>query len=150
MKHLSLEDLKHFVIKTTAILSLAPLMLLAALDEPVVTYYFNQGGICTGIVDFQSARSKLESADKETMLLLLTRRMIGEVIQDFPTRCDGATDVRMIAVYIPGVDNYGRPDFANRINLLRLDGDRDGFLMKDSVELKSLEDVKRLFSITEF
>jgi hypothetical protein len=86
-------------------------------------YYFPRKESCTVMMDFQKSREKLRGLNGETRALELARSMLVEWLANAAGKCDGSSKVTMLAVYIPGVDVYGRPDFGNRTNLMKLEGD---------------------------
>ena len=75
------------------------------------------------MMDFQKVRSQLAGLTGDARDVELSRGMLAEWSASSAAKCPGATKVTMMAVYIPGTDVYGRPDFGSRANLLRLVGD---------------------------
>lgn len=93
----------------------------AAADR--ATYYFPEQQTCTVLVDFQKERPELQGLAADARSLQLVRRLVDEFAKNGQSKCPAAQKVKMMAVYIPGVDNYGRPDFSNRVNLLMIEAD---------------------------
>jgi hypothetical protein len=86
-------------------------------------YYFPRPDMCTVMMDFQKVRSRLTDLAADARAIELSRGMLAEWSASGAEKCSGASKVTMMAVYIPGVDVYGRPDFGRRTNLMRLVGD---------------------------
>lgn len=96
----------------------------AAADPlPLTAYYFPRSAPCTVMADFQKARDKVAAFSSQERAIALVRSMAVEFDKKGREQCPGAATVRMIAVFIGGVDIYGRPDFGNRTTLLKLEGD---------------------------
>jgi hypothetical protein len=95
--------------------------------EPLkpAAYYFPRQEACTVMMDFAKARDKVRGLAGDARNLELTRGMLAEWSVNAADKCKGAGKVALLAVYIPGLDVYGRPDFSNRTNLLKLEGQAD-------------------------
>jgi hypothetical protein len=87
-------------------------------------FYFPTSTACTMMMDFQKARQRLASLDREARAVELTRAMIQEFARNGAAKCPTQSQVQLLAVYIPGTDNYGRPDFGRRVNALKVAGSR--------------------------
>ena len=86
-------------------------------------YYFPRQDTCTAMMDFQKVRAKLNGLDGDARAIELSRGMLAEFSASGAAKCPGASRVTLLAVYVPGVDLYGRPDFSNRTNLMKVEGD---------------------------
>lgn len=75
------------------------------------------------MMDFQKVRSRLTGLSGDARDIELSRGMLAEWSASSAAKCPGASKVTMMAVYVPGADQYGRPDFGSRTNLMRLVGD---------------------------
>ena len=98
-----------------------------AKNGAVRALYMAQGDKCAVLVDFASQRSYLNTLDSNGRAAHLAQSMIREFRRTGDAERKGATAIQMIAVYIEGKDNYNRPDFSKRINLLKLSGTADQF-----------------------
>jgi hypothetical protein len=128
------------------------LMTAAALAQVGIlpAYYFLEQKTCTILVDFQKERVDIERLNRDARLLRLVRDLVAEYAKDGPAKCVGADHVRMMAVFIPGVDSYGRPDFPNRINILRIEADPEKLLLAARQGLTDFNAVKSTLSVTTF
>jgi hypothetical protein len=96
---------------------------VASAQSPALTpYYFPEGDVCTLALDFQPRRSEIEAASKDSRSVILAESLLREYSTQGSEKCPGAKTVKLLAILIPGVDSYGRPNFAGRVNLLRLEG----------------------------
>lgn len=119
----------------------------------VKAYYFPRPDSCTVMVDFQPAASTLQGVRGEARAAMLASTMLREFAPNAAGKCKSAGTVRLLAVMIKGVDSYGRPDFGNRANLLRLEGDalRLGQLANahSTVTLARIRSVATVESLTD-
>lgn len=88
-----------------------------------LAYYIPRQDTCTVMMDFQKVRSRVTGLAGDVRTIELSRGMLAEFLVNAAAKCKGASKVTMMAVYIPGVDLYGRPDFGSRTNLMQLVGD---------------------------
>jgi len=95
---------------------------VAAQSAALASYYFPQGDACTLMLDFQSRRAALEAMTPDARNAALLHEMIAEFRSGSAARCPNASKAVLLAVFIPGVDSYGRPNFGSRQNLVRADG----------------------------
>jgi hypothetical protein len=107
-------------------------------------YYLPGNDKCTVLVDFAARRSHLTSMDSESRLAHLADQMIREFRRSGDTEAKGATTIQMIAVYIEGKDNYNRPDFGKRVNLLKLSGTAAQFRSLSDAEASDWNRVKSI------
>lgn len=119
----------------------------AIAQEQIHAYYFNQSGICTFLLDLQPLRGSYDGLRGDVRTVALAKALIDEFRAHGQDRCMGAMSVRAIAVYIPGVDNYGRPAFGSRTNLLRLQGPIEGLADATASQMKSLDGLKSKFEV---
>lgn len=94
-------------------------------DTAPPCYYYSAGRICTMMMDFQSIRHRLDSLDQEKRQAEIALIMAQEFSRGGASKCPQAEKVRLEAVYVPTKDNYGRPDFRQRIQIMRIDGPVD-------------------------
>jgi hypothetical protein len=118
-----------------------------AIDEPK-PYYFSEGALCTLMVDFQPSRARVESLGAEERQTSLIREMIRVFQQSGQAQCSAAGRVRLVAVFIPGLDNYGRPNFASRQNIVRADGPVSA--IATIPDQASFADLSKVFDIQPF
>ena len=111
----------HALLLALSLLALGP-RLSADVLKPTA-YYFSRQDACTVMMDFQKIRSRVDGLAAEARAIELSRAMLAEWSATAEAKCPAAAKVTMMAVYIPGVDVYGRPDFGRRTNLMRLEGD---------------------------
>lgn len=111
------------LLRSVALLMAAIPALAAEAPLPVVAYYFPRPELCTVMIDFQKGRSAVENLKGDERTLALAQNMAAEFDRNGKQKCGDAARIRMLAVFINGVDVYGRTDFGNRVNLLRLDAD---------------------------
>ena len=90
-------------------------------------YYFPNPNVCTVMVDFQKSTSEILKTSGDKRVQLLSANLLAEYGANGQVGCKTPVKVRMLAVLVPGVDNYGRPDFGSRTNLIRLEGNVDKF-----------------------
>jgi len=109
----------------SALVTVAAVSTARAEDLP--TYYFPERTLCTALVDFQKNRRELQKLSRAERNQLIARELVREFVTNGKKKCENVSLVRVQAIYIPGTDNYGRPDFPNRINLLRLEGAPEDF-----------------------
>lgn len=114
------------------------------------TYYFVEKQTCTVLVDFQKQRDEIERLSGDAHALRLIRGLVDEFAANGAKKCGVLDSIRMMAVYIPGVDNYGRPDFPNRVNVLRIDASAENLLAAARQDLKDLKSVPPALAITTF
>jgi len=129
----------------------ATLVLTAvAQTSALPTYYFVEDKMCTVLVDFQDQRSDIERMSGDLRLLRLITDLLSEFASNGPTKCGGADVIRMMAVYIPGVDNYGRPDFPNRVNVVRIDGGAATLESASKHDFTDINQIKSILTVTTF
>jgi hypothetical protein len=121
-----------------------------AQDASPTTYYFVEDKICTVLVDFQKQRDDIERLSGDQRLLRLIRSLVGEFAVNGATKCKGSDSIRMMAVYIPGVDSYDRPDFPNRVNIVRIDGSSTEFNAASQQDFTDIKKVQLVLAITTF
>lgn len=109
-------------------------------DAMVKVYYFPEQTVCTLIVDFERRRDELEALDADARSLELAKTMVGEFSANGGQQCNSAPTVRMMATYIVGVDTYGRPNFASRVNLLLLEGQAEHAQSPEAIDPQYLAD----------
>lgn len=113
--------MKRFLAQTGLVIAIA--VAAAAADPiPLTAYYFPRPETCTVMVDFQKARSRVAAFSSQERVIAIVAAMAAELEKNGRDKCAGAARVRLIAVFIQGVDMYGRPDFGTRTNLLKLEG----------------------------
>jgi hypothetical protein len=116
----------------------------------LVPYYFSEGEQCTLVLDFQSFRAELVPLSKEARNLILTKDLLKEFKTNGSSKCSEAKNVRLLAVFIPGTDNYGRPNFASRVNLLRLEGPTQRVLQSADKDFSATEQISDQLTVTVF
>ena len=87
---------------------------------PATAYYFPRPDLCTVMVDFQKGRGTVESLKGDKRTITLVQNLAAEFDRN-AGKCGDSPKIRMLAVFINGVDVYGRTDFGNRVNLLKLE-----------------------------
>jgi hypothetical protein len=107
------------------------------------SFYMRRDAQCTVLVDFSEQREAIDGMQADARRLVLAQEMVRELRTNGDTKAGDAKNVQMIAVYIDGKDNYGRPDFARRTNLVKLSGSRETFA---SLADADLNDWQRLQS----
>lgn len=132
-----------------AIQSVAPDVAQAQASNPT-SYYLPEDGQCTVLVDFQARRSELNQLDKEPRILVLARAMLKEFASSGAEKCPQADRVRLLAVYIPGTDNYGRPDFGNRTNLLLIEGSMAATAQSAAADLATRDQLDKSLKVTVY
>ncbi len=120
----------------------------AAQSTPLVPYYFPQGETCTLMLDFQTRRATLEAMPPDARNTALLREMVAEFRSGSAARCPGASKATLLAVFIPGVDSYGRPNFGSRQNLIRADGAADA--IKRAPPGASAAELARILAVAAF
>jgi hypothetical protein len=103
-----------------ALLVATPTAMAADTLPPPTAYYFPRPELCTVMVDFQKGRSAVESLKGDKRTISLVQNMATEFERN-ANKCGDSPKIRMLAVFIKGVDVYGRTDFGNRVNLLKLE-----------------------------
>jgi hypothetical protein len=98
----------------------APADVVDSADVPA--YYLPRDGQCTVLVDFSNQRGQLGALDNDSRAARLARIMVQEFRRHGAAKSKEAPAIQMLAVYIQGKDNYNRPDFSKRTNLLKLNG----------------------------
>jgi hypothetical protein len=88
-------------------------------------YYLPQGAHCTVLVDVAAQRAQLDGVDVRVRAAALARFMVEEFRAHGDAKAHDAKTVQLLAVYITGKDNYNRPDFSRRTDLLKLNGTRE-------------------------
>jgi hypothetical protein len=131
------------------------LMLIFASGGPasasdLTSYYFPESERCTLVLDFQPRRADLAQLSKETRSLSLAKDLLQEFKAHGSEKCPEAKDVRLLAVFVPGTDNYGRPNFGSRVNLLRLEGPRDKVLQGADTDFKTIDEIGGGLTTTVF
>jgi len=118
--------------------------------ETLPTFYFPEGESCTALVDFQKIRGDLTKKSEEERSQTIVRQLLTEFSANGVNKCGTAKQVRLMAVYIPGTDNYGRPDFPNRINILRLNGSATEMAAAAHQDWKTTKDLNPAIRIERF
>jgi hypothetical protein len=113
----------------------------AASAADLTSYYFPESERCTLVLDFQPRRADLAQLAKEARSLSLAKDLLREFKANGSEKCPEAKDVRLLAVFVPGTDNYGRPNFGSRVNLLRLEGPRDKVLQGADADFKTIDEI---------
>ena len=121
-----------------------------AQEKPVTRYYFPEGEECTAVLDFQSRRGDLEKSPADRKMLLLANELLRDFSVNGSEQCQGAKRIHLLAVFIPGVDSYGRPNFAGRVNLLRLDGTTDQIRNGAKRDYHDVSDLKATLTVTDY
>ena len=104
--------------------------------DSISVYRFERDERCIAIYNFQEHREEIISAGKERMLELVGLKMIADYFPIAKEDCLDKEFFFLLATYIPGVDNYGRPDFSSKTNIISLTG-----AVKDMLEIsRILED----------
>jgi hypothetical protein len=116
----------------------------------LVPYYFQESERCTLILDFQSHRSELTELSKAARTLSLAKDLLKEFKTRGSEKCSEAKNVRLLAVFVPGTDNYGRPDFGSRVNLIRLEGPKEKVLQGAETDFATTEQITDLLTVTVF
>jgi hypothetical protein len=116
----------------------------------LTAYYFPEDQQCTLLVDFQPRRSELEPLGKDARSLALAKAMLKEFSAHGAEKCPGSKSVRLIAVYIPGTDTYGRPDFGSRTNLLRLEGSNEAVAQGAASDAVTTDQLVKLLNLTVY
>lgn len=88
----------------------------------IFSYYFpKQDGTCTALIDFHTQPELTTEVEKDTNK---SSKLVQQMAHDFITKgiekCANAKTVTLMAVRIDATDNYGRPDFKNRVNILKI------------------------------
>lgn len=121
-----------------------------ASSEQLPTYYFPGPPLCTVMIDFASSHNDLDALSKDEREARLANRMLQEVAANIG-KCGSSTDIRALAVEIPGTDNYGRPNFGARKNLLMIEGSATTVVDRGSnTRVSSLNELKPEFKIVEY
>lgn len=110
-------------------------------------YYLPRGDQCTVLVDFAARRSDVDRLSGDERAAYLARAMIGEFRRAGRAESKGAGKIQMIAVYIEGKDNYNRPDFSKRTNLLKLSGTAEQFSSLSDEDAGNWERVKSVLKV---
>jgi hypothetical protein len=113
-------------------------------------YYLPEDGQCTVLIDFQGRRSELGQLDKEGRTLVLAKAMLKEFASNGAEKCPQSDRVRLLAVYIPGTDNYGRPDFGNRTNLVLIEGSMAATTQSAAVDPAARDQLEKLLKVTVY
>ena len=122
----------------------------ASSTEQLPSYYFPGPPLCTVMVDFAPSHAAIDALAKEQREASLASRMLHEISVNI-ARCGGSTEIRALAVEIPGTDNYGRPNFGARKNLLMIEGPATAVLARGSpAAAAGLDELKAEFKITEY
>ncbi len=134
---------------------LLPMLLFACGQGPasaadLTSYYFPESERCTLVLDFQPRRDDLLQLSKEARGVALAKDLLKEFKANGSAKCPDAKEVRLLAVFVPGTDNYGRPNFGSRVNLLRLEGPRDKVLQTADTDFKTVDDIGNGLIATTF
>jgi len=138
--------LRRLCLMTIAAISVAGDV--AAQSAPLAHYYFPQGETCTLMLDFQTRRATLETMAPDARNAELLREMVAAFRSGYAAHCPNASKATLLAVYIPGVDSYGRPNFGSRQNLIRADGAADA--IKRAPPAMSAAELARILTIAAF
>jgi hypothetical protein len=119
-------------------------------SEQIASYYFPGPSQCTVLVDFAPSLASLDALTKDEREASLANGMLREISANI-AKCGGSAEVRALAVMIPGTDNYGRPNFASRKNLLMLEGPATAVVDKGShAKVANIAELGTEFKITEY
>jgi hypothetical protein len=116
----------------------------------LVSYYFAEREQCTLVLDFQPRRSELVQLSKDARSLALAKDLLKEFKINGSKKCPEAQNVRLLAVFVPGTDNYGRPDFGSRVNLLRLEGSTNQVVQSAEKDFSATEQIGGPLTVTVF
>jgi hypothetical protein len=134
--------------------ALLPMLIFAftgvASAADLTSYYFPEAERCTLVLDFQPRRADLSQLAREARSLALAKDLLKEFKANGSGKCPDAKEVRLLAVFVPGTDNYGRPNFGSRVNLLRLEGARDKVLHSADADFKSIDEIGDGVTATAF
>ncbi len=115
---------------------------------PVIAYFFPRPELCTVMVDFQKGRNVVDSLKGDKRTIALVQSMTTEFDRNGKEKCGDAPRIRMLAVFINGVDIYGRTDFGNRVNLLKLEAEPKNLRQlagyNDKVTLVQIKNLSKL------
>ena len=136
------------IVRMAVLLQIAGLASAASAPLPNEAFYFPRKEACTVMLDFKKSSDALAKLQGDARSVEIARHLLVEWQPNAKAKCEGATKVTLLAVIIPGKDVYGRPDFSNRKNLLRLDGDADKLLelarAGDALSVARLKDAAKL------
>lgn len=110
-------------------------------------YHFPKPNVCTIMIDYQQSSASVINTNGDDKSLLLSRSMIKQYIDEGVQKCKGAPKIIILAVFIPGKDNYGRPDFGSRSNILKLEGLSVKFQALSTEKNLSLSKIKDAVSL---
>jgi hypothetical protein len=116
----------------------------------LTSYYFPESERCTLVLDFQPRRQDLLQLSKEARSLSLAKELLKEFKANGSAKCPDAKEVRLLAVFVPGTDNYGRPNFGSRVNLLRLEGATDKVQQSADADFKTVDEIGNGLTATAF
>lgn len=120
-----------------------------SIPTQLYSFYFPKNDqTCTALIDFHAQPELTNNIESN---ISKTNHLIQQMAQDYLTtgvsKCQHAKNVTLWAVRIDNTDNYGRPDFKNRINILKINAPTEKMTMlaKKSFEIDTL---KREFQLT--
>ncbi len=118
--------------------------------QAVAAYYLPHDGDCTVLVDFECVREELQGLDSDGRMVRLAQQVIEEFQQHGAEKAKKAQQIELLAVYIKGRDKYGRPNFANRTDLLKIRGSAEEFHKLNAAELKDVEQIRKHLDVEVF
>jgi len=90
--------------------------------DSVPVYRFEKDERCITIYNFQKHRKDIFANAKDKSLEVVGRHMLSEFLLTAQRECVNREVFFLLATYIPGVDNYGRPNFSSKVNILSITG----------------------------
>lgn len=116
----------------------------------MTAYYFPGAANCTVMMDFAPAHGVLDALPKDEREASLAVQMLREVAAN-AAKCGGSQTIRALAVEIPGTDNYGRPNFGSRKNLLVIEGPAAAMVNRaDGETIRNVGQLEPELKITEY
>lgn len=112
---------------------------------------FTSGQDCMAMIDFQSVRQKLEKMPPEERQNEIFSRTLDVFARKRQEKCPVDGHSRLLAVYITGLDNYGRPDFGNKVMVMEIKGKTGELLAAQKARVDGQPDwagMKKNFAIT--
>jgi hypothetical protein len=112
----------------------------------VPAYCLPSGTHCTVLCDFVAARAALDSMEEHARAIQLVRRMVEDFRVSADAKASDAKTIELKAVYIIGKDNYQRPDFSKRVELVKVSGTREQMLQLSTADLGDWDRLKQAVS----
>ena len=108
----------------------------AVMAQPIVEprfFVFPRAGHCSVMLDVSPLGTDYLQASQTEQATEALRYWFTIQKREYSEKCPESVSIKLLVVRITAVDKYGRPDFANRVNLFELSGEPELFALARNI-----------------